>query len=246
MPPKKSVAAASSISDAPAPAVPSEDTPKKRGGAGGAGALGIPIKVNTNDSDRLQLAQSINNLVVRGEAFASALTELNQFSREKLVQLDTMIEAKKREYQDLMTSLENQYKDFEIKLKQNLHENKLVAVKEVLDPLNMMACDVPEYERLTTEVAACQAKTQQELAKAIAEEKAAARSSLEQQANTMTLSHRAEIATLKAQVEQQIKEISVLNDTIKGLKFELAEQRNLTKEVAQAGAKGSINQTFSK
>ena len=63
------------------------------------------VKLNPNDSDRLQLAQSINNLVLRGDSFLAAMEELNTFSKERLVDLDLKIESKKQEFQDLTVSL---------------------------------------------------------------------------------------------------------------------------------------------
>ena len=51
---------------------------------------------------------------------------------------------------------------------------------------------------------------------------------------------------MKAQFNQQNKEIEMLNRTIETLKQEITEQRLLTKEIAQAGAKSQITQTFAK
>jgi hypothetical protein len=51
---------------------------------------------------------------------------------------------------------------------------------------------------------------------------------------------------MKAQFNQQNKEIEMLNRTIETLKHEIAEQRLLTKEIAQAGSKSQITQTIGK
>lgn len=204
------------------------------------------VKVNTSDSDRLQLAQAINNLVCRGDSFISALENLTNFSKERVIELDLKIEAKKQEYQDLTLKLENQYKDIEIKLKQNLQENKLVAVRDILETLNMMCIPNVEYETLNKELSKLKAEFNISIEKAIKEEKDKADYHLKQTLATKELSHQAEIATLKAQNEQKVKEIDVLKETIKNLKDEIMEQRILTKEVAIAGSKGSIQQSFGK
>lgn len=60
------------------------------------------------------------------------------------------------------------------------------------------------------------------------------------------LIHKANNAEIKAQVEQQKREIEVLHNTIDNLKNELAEQRALTKEVAQASSRSQITQKFGK
>ena len=62
----------------------------------------------------------------------------------------------------------------------------------------------------------------------------------------MTLNHRAETAELIALTKQQEKEIAVLNTQIENMKYEIGEQRKLTKEIANASAKSQINQSFGK
>lgn len=207
-------------------------------------AVSTMVKLNPNDSDRLQLAQSINNLVLRGDSFLSAMEELNTFSKERLVDLDLKIESKKQEFQDLTVTLENQFKDVEIKLKQNLQENKLVAVKEVLTGLNMMYIETAEHSRLVTELETLRTTSATQLQQAVAAEKASGVAALEQALHNKELAHKAHIASLTAQVEQQVKEISVLRETISNLKHEIAEQRSLTKEVAIASSKSQIQQSF--
>jgi hypothetical protein len=60
------------------------------------------------------------------------------------------------------------------------------------------------------------------------------------------LSHKAETAELNATVNQQKKEIQTLQNTIDNLRSELAEQRKLTKEVAEAGRQAPITVTSNK
>ena len=50
---------------------------------------------------------------------------------------------------------------------------------------------------------------------------------------------------MKARIDQQNKEISTLNETIGTLKLEIAEQRKLTKNVAEA-TQGTVTQNFTK
>jgi hypothetical protein len=244
MPPKKKLP--ESVADMSVGSVGETTSVKKVSTVATVPAAGIPIKLNPNDSDRLQLAQAINNLVVRGDAFSHALEELNAFSRDKVQQLDLMIEAKKKEYQDITSSLENQYKDFEIKLKQNLQENKLVAVKEVLATLDMMPVANAEFTQLNSELAHIREAHTAELANSVKQEQDKAKATLQQSLTAQELAHKAEIASLKASVEQQVKEIQVLKETISNLKEEVAQQRALTKEVAIAGSKSQISQSFAK
>jgi hypothetical protein len=206
----------------------------------------VVLKSNQNDSDRLLLAQSIHNLVARGEAFTAALDSLQQFSKEKLLELDMKIETKKKEYQDLCVQMENSFKDTEIKMRQNLAENKLQAVKEVLAGLDMISIKTSLYEELNKNMDQVKKDFADQLTNAVKAEQEKGTSALKQATMNMELSHKADVAALKAQVDQQKNEIIVLRDTIQNLKFELAEQRNLTKEVAIAGSKSQISQSFAK
>lgn len=69
---------------------------------------------------------------------------------------------------------------------------------------------------------------------------------LKNETATIELTHKANNAATQAQVEQQKKEILVLQQTIDNLKSELREQRELTKEVAQASSRAQITQTIGK
>ena len=68
------------------------------------------VRYNANDSDRVQLAQAINNLTVKGEQFVQALNSFSTF-RETVAQLDIQIETKKKQYTELLSKLERDYRD---------------------------------------------------------------------------------------------------------------------------------------
>ena len=251
MPPKKALATTDGTAALPAATTTtsavSSSTSKgssSAAAAAAAAAAGTMVKVNPNESDRLQLAQSINNLVLRGESFVGAMEHLTTFSKERLVELDLKIESKKQEFQDLTTQLSNHYTDVEIKLTQHLQEHKLEAVKEVLSGLNMTYLETSEHTRLVAELDALKATAAQQLEAAVEQEKSAGKTAMTHALRNLDLTQKAETASLVAQVEQQIKEIGVLKDTISNLKHEIAEQRSLTKEVAIASSKSSIQQSF--
>jgi chromosome segregation ATPase len=58
------------------------------------------------------------------------------------------------------------------------------------------------------------------------------------------LTQKSEVATLKAENDQKDKQIKVLESTIASLKSEIADQRALTKHVAEAGRQGQIVQNM--
>ena len=76
------------------------------------------------------------------------------------------------------------------------------------------------------------------------EEKGKYDSELKRQYTTQELTFKTQSAEMKAQLEQQKREITTLNQQLDTFKSELAEQRNLTKEIAQASAKAQITQKF--
>lgn len=216
----------------------------------------VPVPVKSHDNDRMQLAASINNLVLRGEQFTTAVEALKQFTNERLVQLDMQITAKKQEFTDLTSSLDNEYKmrhqqlenDFknkQIKLKQDFDENGLSAVEKFLLTLNKTSVDRDIYQNLQNEYSQLKTKLAVELNQAVSSEAQRWEADKKFALQSRDLQHKAEIASLTAEVEQQKKEIAMLNAQMANMKAEIAAQRELTKEVAQAGAKAQISQNFS-
>lgn len=206
----------------------------------------VAIKTSNGDTDRLQLAASINNLVLRGEQFTSAIESLNQFTKERLVQLDIQITSKKQEFSELNHQLENEYKNLQIKLKQELDEYKISAVDKILAPLGFMYVNKVEYQTLKNENSELRDNMDEKLTTAVIAESNKKNTERETALQNRDLQHKAEIAGLRAEVEQQKKEIAMLNATIVNMKQEIAAQRELTKEVAQASSKAQITQTIGK
>ncbi len=58
--------------------------------------------------------------------------------------------------------------------------------------------------------------------------------------SNMELKHKAEVAKMTASMVHQKKKITTLQKTIENLQHELAEQRKLTKDVAEAGRPAPI------
>ena len=107
-----------------------------------------------------------------------------------------------------------------------------------------MYIETSEHSRMVSELDMLKTTTAAQLSAAVDAERSSGKAALTQALHNQSLSHKAEIASLSAQVEQQVKEIAVLKETISNLKHEIAEQRSLTKEVAIASSKSSIQQSF--
>ncbi len=100
--------------------------------------------------------------------------------------------------------------------------------------------------RVTRELDDIKKKFEANCAANRAEEKAKFDAELKRQNVAQEQAYKTATAEMKAQFNQQNKEIEMLNRTIETLKLEITEQRNLTKEIAQAGAKSQITQNFKK
>lgn len=259
------------------------------------------------DSDRIQLAQAINNFTIKSEQFMQEMKNFDSF-KENVLKLELMIDSKKQEHQQTISALEqdymtkkknlethyeeltkklkseyddlskklgtdhqdkikhcesefadknkqlnNMFEDESIKLKRNLEADKAKACADYAKALKMRFVKEDEYKELVDNVNKAQhdynelKKTFDKQCNSIKEEeKAKYKHQLDMDTKTMDLTHKATNANLNAQVEQQKREIEVLHNTIENLKSELKEQRELTKQVAQAGAKSQITQTIGK
>lgn len=260
------------------------------------------VKFNTLDasksnnlSDRLQLAQAINNLVFKGDAFTSALEQINEMTTERLTELDLQIESKQQEYEsivqkienehltkvntlrqefsnlekelhsnyennkkDLQRTYDNQVKELELNLKnlqietsQQLREYKLKACATMASENGMLLVEKADNEKLlaekntlATELKQLKDKFDTTLKAEVGAEKGKFQTQLQQEKTTMELTYKMQTADVNAQVTQLQKEITVLNKMIDSLKAEIAEQRSLTKEVANSASRSAINQTF--
>lgn len=255
----------------------------------------IDMSKSSNLSDRLQLAQAINNLVYKGDAFTNALEQLHAMTNERLTELDLQIESKQQEYdaliqkietdhtskvtalqqelqtmekelksnyennkKDLERTYENIKKDLELNFKnsqiettQKLREYKLKACATMATENGMLLVEKSDYDKLLAEKNAIinelkqlKDKFDSSLKAEVGAERGKYDAKLQQERTTMELTYKMQTADVNAQVTQLQKEVTVLNKMIENLNRELAEQRNLTKEVASSASRSAINQTF--
>lgn len=157
------------------------------------------------------------------------------------------------EFSDKKKTLLNTFEDESIQMRRKLEADKTKACLDYAKESNMRFIKEDEYKELINNVQKA-IHDYTELKKTFdkqctqirEEEKGKYHAILKSETITMDLTHKASNAQLVATTEQQKKEIQVLYDTISNLKSEIREQRELTKEVAQASAKSQINQTISK
>lgn len=157
------------------------------------------------------------------------------------------------DYTDKHRLLTNEFKNEQINVKQKISEFKYKACEEFLKDISVTIIKTDEYTNMQTSVAKtnlelCELKKSfdGECNKIKHDEKHKYESIIENERKLMKLNGDVMNADMKAKVDQQNKEIIVLQNQIDNLKHELSEQRSLTKEVAQASSKSQISQSFGK
>ena len=157
------------------------------------------------------------------------------------------------EFADKNKMLANAYEDESIQMRRKLELDKAKTCGEYAKNQGMRFVKEEEYKGLTDNVqkslhdyTELKKTFDKQCAQIKEEEKTKYQNQLKNDTVTMDLTHKASNAQLVAQAEQQKKEIKVLSDTIENLKSELREQRELTKQVAQASSKSQITQTIGK
>lgn len=157
------------------------------------------------------------------------------------------------EFVDRRKTLTNSFEDSQIDIKRKIAEDKAKYCETYAKELKMKFIKEEEYKLLMDKIQES-VQNYNELKKNFDkqcdnyknEETKKYNFMLKNEITTLELTHKANNATLQAQVEQQKKEILVLEQTIESLKLEIKQQRELTKEVAQASSKAQITQTISK
>jgi hypothetical protein len=202
----------------------------------------------SKDSDRVILAKAINNFSSVYDKLNNSLTELKGVTTEKINEYSLMIETKKQDYNDLNETLEREFKLKQADLQNKLKDINMLAFEEFAKKYNYQLVLIDDYEKKENEISSLQDKNEElnlKMEEKVEEKVELAKSKLEdfykQEKLTLQLTHKAETAELIAQNKQHIREIEILNSTITNMKSEIAEQRTLTKEVAQAQANANVN-----
>lgn len=157
------------------------------------------------------------------------------------------------EFVDKKKLLVNTYEDSQLDIKRKIAEDKSKQCELYAKELKMKFIKEDEHKVLMEQVQKA-LSDYNELKKTFdkqcdmirSEEIRKYSAQLKNEITTIELTHKANNASTQAQVEQQKKEIQVLQQTIDNLKSELREQRELTKEVAQASSRAQITQTIGK
>jgi len=209
----------------------------------------------SNKEEELDKSYQVKNKQL-SESYKNKVEELDKIYQNKNKQLEENylnknksyedeIQQKKRELENILKTNDQQLNHQKIDINQKLLEFKLEGCKKILEPLGMEIIDSKIFKKLTDDLDvadAIKAKVIHEITETLNKEHNLEKKNI---ITSYDLTHKAQLAQLTAEVNQKEEAIKVLKNTIETLKHELSEQRNLTKEVAQAGSKPQINQNIS-
>lgn len=211
----------------------------------------LDIQINAKKAEHNEICVQLE------QAFSNRKKGLENEYEEQLKMLNNRnLDANKKlelDYEDKNRKLQNEFKNAQIETKQKLAEFKLKACEELAKENAMTLIKTNDLTDLqqrvvktNTDFENLKKSYDKDLEKVRSDERARYSSQLENDKKILQLNANVTNAEMKALTEQQVREIQVLKSQIENLKHELAEQRSLTKEVAQASAKSQITQTFGK
>jgi len=195
---------------------------------------------------RLQFANTLHALMLKQDAFAKSVEVLQEFTQEELVKIDLEMQTRKEQLKELEEKVKIERKNKQIETDQLLAEYKYDGAVKILDERGEVPILKVELESMEKKLNDLSQDKTADIKKAVDEESKKGKDALRAAVSNSTLTHKAESAVLNATVDQQKKEIENLHKTIDNMKHEIAEQRKLTMQVAQAGAKGNTTQNFGK
>ena len=195
---------------------------------------------------QLEFARTLHSIMSKQEAFNKSVESFQQFTHDTLAGLDLEIQNKQKQVNELEKLFEIEKKNRQIAIDQLLAEYKYEGALKFLTERGEVAIKQSELDKLRSQVVDLSTSHAEEIKKAVEEESKKGKIALRAALDNANLSHKAETAELNATVSQQKKEISTLEMQLENMKNEIAAQRDLTMKVAQAGAKGSVTQTFGK
>lgn len=200
----------------------------------------------STDNPRLELAKALNLFGSKVDALDKAYEAIKAVTKDTLTEFDLEIEAKKTELDRLEEQDEHDRKRRKTEADLEIAEYRYEAATRILDERGEVAIPSQVLKELRERLAKITEERDADVAKAVAAEKSASQAALKAAVNNATLTHKAETAILNATNETQKTEIQNLRETIKNLQMEIAEQRKLTAQIAEAGRAAPISQQFGK
>lgn len=209
-----------------------------------------------------KMTKSIENMTKTQQEFNTTYELLSNYGEDELNEMDYQIKLKNEEcynslqeiiksYNEKKYQLESEYKTKGYELEQ-MHQQRINELdmeynkrefeiaRTTVEGEGYTIINKRDYDNLNLELDTF--KTSRETFEKTCE--ANMHKELNARLKTQELQHQVASSDMKAKIENQSREIENLRNTIETLKEEIQAQRELTREVAQAGQK-SVTQNFS-
>lgn len=145
--------------------------------------------------------------------------------------------AKQKELSALEEKFAHDERSRKLEVDLNVKENGYAAATRILEERGEVAVPSVTYEELKRLYEELKTSSDSEVEAAVEREQERNNKHVAVLKQTLELKNQAEVAKVKAQLESQVKQIEVLENTITRITKDLEAQRNLTKDVAMASAK---------
>jgi hypothetical protein len=195
---------------------------------------------------QLALSKHISALAVTQTKFTKAVEELKEFKTDSLRELDLEITAKHGELDMLQLTLKNAEIDGKTVCDQRVAKHARDTAVEILKKTKEVPVPQERLAELDAEVKTLKRKRDEDLVSQEKDMEAKHKRATAAIISNQELKAKAELATLMAQVEQGKSQIKVYEASVSSMRDDIAAQRLLTQQVAEAGRQGSISQSFTK
>lgn len=200
----------------------------------------------TKENPKLMLSKAINALSAKQEAFVKAVEMMNELKKEEILKYDLEIEAKQDELDRLDEEFKHKLKSKQIETDHLISEYQYDGALKILKDRDEVPIGAEEYRRIKEELNHLKTDIDKRVGDAVSIEKAESKRAIQSAISNAQLTHKAETAVLSATVDQQRKEIETLQRANDKLNDEIAAQRELTKQVANAARAAPITQQIGK
>jgi DNA repair exonuclease SbcCD ATPase subunit len=177
-----------------------------------------PATARVEKSELIKLVKDLSRKMDDFEATVDTLKGM----KDSILDIDEQLNDKKQQYEEALATLE---KDF--------HENKVKSIHQAAQDINKLLVSREEYDELSHAVDKLKQEKKKIIQDNLQQNELVLKEKLEQAMKIKQLQHDVEIAQIKAENEQHLKEIQNLKDSMKRMSEELESQKKLTADVAK-------------
>lgn len=197
----------------------------KRGKAASAAAP-------SHDPDAI--AKAMNGLSKSQVAFTKSVEDCKGLIENTFQDIDVQLSRKRKEIEELDQEFRQSKRAKTIDLEQEMKAFGREQALKILADNKEKAVSMAEWDKLQHELATLRQDQSAALAQVANQERAKYEKELQLYKTTSDLKHTSEVATQNASIEQLRNHIDILEKQIKTLQGELANARELTRQVAES------------